>query len=49
MEDIDDTMLYQFRARNIPWGILIPRFKMMIERDEHEREIRIRRNADISF
>ena len=28
-EDIDDHMLYQFRARNIPWGILIPRFEMM--------------------
>jgi hypothetical protein len=49
MEDIDDSMLHQFRARNIPWGILIPRFKMMMERDEHEREIRIRKNADISY
>lgn len=38
MDDIDDGMLHQFRARNIPWKILIPRFKMMIERDEHERE-----------
>ena len=46
MDDIDDTMLHQFRARNIPWGILIPRFKMMMERDEHEREQRIRRNAE---
>lgn len=37
-DDIDDRILFQFRARNIPWGILIPRFKMMMERDEHERE-----------
>jgi len=42
-------MLNQFRARNIPWGILIPRFKMMMERDEHEREQRIRRNAEASY
>jgi Sec-independent protein translocase protein TatA len=42
-------MLNQFRARNIPWGILIPRFKMMMARDEHEREQRIRRNAEASF
>jgi hypothetical protein len=45
-EDIDETMMTQFRARNIPWRILIPRFKMMMERDEHEREVRIRRNAE---
>jgi hypothetical protein len=48
-DDIDETMLNQFRARNIPWGILIPRFKMMMERDEHEREQRIRRNAEASY
>ena len=48
-EDIDDTMFKQFRAKNIPWRILIPRFKMMMERDEHEREVRIRRNAEISY
>ena len=48
-DDIDETMLTQFRARNIPWGILIPRFKMMMERDEHEREQRIRRNAEASY
>ena len=47
-EDIDDRMLQQFRARNVPWRILIPRFKMMVERDEHEREQRIRRNAEQS-
>lgn len=46
---VDDSMLYQFRARNIPWGILVPRFKMMMERDEHEREQRIRRYAEVSL
>ncbi len=48
-EDIDDRMLQQFRARNVPWRILIPRFKMMVERDEHEREQRIIRNAEESY
>ena len=42
-------MFKQFRAKNIPWRILIPRFKMMMERDEHEREVRIRRNAEVSY
>lgn len=46
---VDDSMLHQFRARNIPWGILVPRFKMMMERDEHEREQRIRRYAEVSL
>lgn len=48
-EDIDERMLAQFRARNVPWRILIPRFKMMVERDEHEREQRIIRNAEQSY
>jgi hypothetical protein len=38
-------MLNQFRARIIPWRILVPRFKMMMEKDEHEREQRIRSMA----
>lgn len=42
-------MLHQFRARNIPWRILIPRFKMMKERDEHEREQRIKRMTEKSL
>jgi hypothetical protein len=48
-DDIDDTMLNQFRARNVPWRILIPRFKMMVERDEHEREQRIKRMTEKSL
>lgn len=48
-DDIDQTMLNQFRARNVPWRILIPRFKMMMERDEHEREQRLIRNAEASY
>lgn len=48
-DDIDDSMLHQFRARNVPWRILIPRFRLMVERDEHEREQRIIRNAEASY
>jgi len=47
--DIDEHMLAQFRARIVPWRILVPRFKMMMEKDEHEREQRIRSNAEASF
>lgn len=42
-------MLNQFRARIIPWRILVPRFKMMMEKDEHEREQRIRQMAQKSL
>jgi hypothetical protein len=33
----------------VPWRILIPRFKMMVERDEHEREQRIKRMTEKSL
>jgi len=49
LDEIDDTMLNQFRARNVPWRILIPRFKMMVERDEHEREQRLKKMAEKSL
>jgi Uncharacterised protein family UPF0564 len=48
-EDIDTHMLNQFRARIIPWRVLVPRFKMMCEKAEHEREQRIRANAQKSL
>ena len=47
--DIDDAMLSQFRARIVPWRILVPRFKMMMEKEEYDREQRIRENAEKSF
>lgn len=47
--DIDDTMLNQFRARIIPWRILVPRFRMMMEKEEHDREQRIKKNAENSY
>ena len=47
--DIDESMLKQFRARIVPWRILVPRFQMMMEKEEHDREQRIRDNAEKSF
>lgn len=48
-DDVDQAMLNQFRARIIPWRILVPRFQMMMEKEEHEREQRIRSNAEKSY
>jgi hypothetical protein len=48
-DDVDTACLNQFRARIVPWRILIPKFKMMMESEEHERETRIRQNAEKSF
>lgn len=47
--DIDQCMLDQFRARIVPWRILVPRFKMMMEKEEYEREQRIREAAEKSL
>ena len=49
IDEVDTDMLNQFRARIVPWRILVPRFKMMMEKEEHEREQRIRQNAEKSF
>jgi len=47
--DIDEFMLAQFRARIVPWRILVPRFKMMMEKEEYDRELRIRQAAEKSL
>mmetsp|Transcript_7931 Transcript_7931/g.11105 ORF Transcript_7931/g.11105 Transcript_7931/m.11105 type:complete len:242 (+) Transcript_7931:517-1242(+) len=44
--DIDETMVNQFRARIVPYKILVPRYKMMVEKEEHDREQRIRLAAE---
>ena len=36
--EVDDRILYQFRAKDVPYRIRVPLFQMMMERDEHERE-----------
>jgi len=48
-DEIDSGLLNQFRARIVPWKILIPKFKMMMEKEEHDRETRIRQNAEKSY
>jgi len=35
---VDDSALVKFRAKGVPWRILIPRFRMMAEKEEFERE-----------
>ena len=48
-DDVDTHMLNQFRARIVPWRILVPRFQMMMEKEEHDREQRIRQAAEKSY
>ena len=47
--EVDEAMLNQFRARIVPYEILVPRYKMMVEKDEHDREQRIRLAAEKSL
>ena len=47
--DLDEHMLAQFRARIVPYKILVPRYKMMVEKEEHDREQRIRHAAEKSL
>lgn len=47
--DLEDEDQRQFRARVVPYKVLVPRFKMMMEKEEYDREQRIRANAEKSF
>ena len=38
-----------FRANKIPWKVLIPLYKRMIDKIEYERDIRIKKNAELSY
>ena len=38
-----------FRANKIPWKVLVPLYKRMIDKIEYEREIRIKKNAEVSY
>jgi hypothetical protein len=38
-----------FRANKIPWKVLVPLYKRMNDKIEYEREIRIRKNAELSL
>ncbi len=46
--DIDEHLLAQFRARVVPYKVLVPRLEMM-EKEEHDREHRIREAAEKSL
>ena len=47
--DLNEECLAQFRARIIPYKILVPRYQMMVEKEEHDREQRIRLAAEASL
>ena len=38
-----------FRANKIPWKVLVPLYKRMVDKIEHERSERIRVNAEKSY
>lgn len=38
-----------FRANKIPWKVLVPLYKRLVDKIEYEREIRIKKNAEESL
>lgn len=38
-----------FRAGKIPWRVLVPLYKSMVDEQENEREKRIHKNAEVSL
>ncbi len=38
-----------FRANKIPWKVLVPLYKRMIDKIEYDREQRIKKNAEVSL
>ena len=38
-----------FRASKIPWKVLVPFYKRMIDDIEYKREQRIKKNAELSY
>lgn len=38
-----------FRANKIPWKVLVPLYKRMVDKIEYERDIRIKKNAELSL
>ena len=38
-----------FRAGKIPWRILVPLYKTMVDANENERDKRVKKNAEISL
>ena len=38
-----------FRANKIPWKVLVPLYKRMVDKIEYERGQRIKKNAELSY
>ena len=38
-----------FRANKIPWKVLVPLYKRMVDKIEYDRDIRIKKNAELSY
>jgi hypothetical protein len=38
-----------FRANAIPYKVLVPLYKRIVDKREYEREIRIKKNAEVSL
>ena len=38
-----------FRAGKIPWRVLVPLYKSMVDDAENQREKRVKKNADLSL
>lgn len=51
MEDeIPEVMRHPpFRANKIPWKVLVPLYKRMVDKIEYERDIRIKKSAEVSL
>ena len=47
---VHDVMQHEpFRANKIPWKVLVPLYKRMMDKIEYDREQRIKRNAELSY
>lgn len=44
-----DTAAPPFRAGKIPWRVLVPLYKSMVDEQENDRDKRIRKNAEVSL
>jgi hypothetical protein len=50
LSEIPETMRNPpFRANKIPWKVLVPLYKRMVDKIEYEREQRIKKNAEVSY
>lgn len=49
-QSVPQTMLHPpFKASIIPWKVRVPLYREMVEREEYARELRVKRQAEISL